>query len=196
MNFDKLIEYFLKFPGVGPRQAKRFVYFLAGENKEYVDYLAKLIAETKNGTRQCLNCFRHFESKNGGVDLCAICSSLNRDFSQIMVVEKDVDFENIERTGAFSGKYFILGGVVSLSGNNSSEVRLKELFEKVKKESPEEVILATSATAEGENTNRYIERILEPLKIKITRLGRGLSTGAELEYSDSETISNALKNRK
>ena len=112
-----------------------------------------------------------------------------------MIVEKDVDLENIERTGSFDGKYFVIGGTVALTGENK-EVRLKELFEKAKKENPREIILATSATVEGENTNNYIRRILEPLKIKITRLGRGLSTGSELEYIDSETISNALSNRK
>lgn len=195
MNTDKLIEAFLKFPGIGPRQAKRFVFFLAGENKEYVDGLAKLISEVKSGMKQCAGCFRYFESKNIEVDLCPVCADAGRDSSVIMVVEKDVDLENIERTGNFHGKYFVLGGLLSLSGNGTTEIRLKQLFDKVKKEKPKEIILATSATVEGENTNLYIERILEPLKVKISRLGRGLSTGAELEYSDSETIENALKNR-
>ena len=195
MNVDRLIESFLKFPGIGPRQARRFVYFLAGENKEYADNLAKLILEVKSGMKQCESCYRYFESKNIEIDLCPVCSGASRDSSVIMVVEKDVDLENIERTGNFRGKYFVLGGLLSLAGNGIAEVRLKQLFDKVKKEKPAEIILATSATVEGENTNLYIERILEPLKVKITRLGRGLSTGAELEYSDSETIENALKNR-
>ena len=195
MNIDRLIESFLKFPGIGPRQAKRFVYFLAGESKEYVDNLAKLISEIKSGMKQCGSCFRYFESKNIETDLCSICAGSSRDSSLIMLVEKDVDLENIERTGNFRGKYFVLGGLLSLAGNGTPEVRLKQLFDKVQKEKPAEIILATSATIEGENTNLYIERILEPLKVKISRLGRGLSTGAELEYSDSETIENALKNR-
>ena len=197
MNVDRLIESFLNFPGIGPRQAKRFVYFLAGESKEYVDNLAKLILEVKSGMKQCGSCYRYFSSSKSGVDedLCPVCSGAGRDSSVIMVVEKDVDLENIERTGNFRGKYFVLGGLLSLAGNGTAEVRLKQLFDKVQKEKPAEIILATSATVEGENTNLYIERILEPLKVKITRLGRGLSTGAELEYSDSETIENALKNR-
>ena len=195
MNIDRLIESFLKFPGIGPRQAKRFVYFLAGEDKDYVDNLAKLISEVKSGMKQCGSCFRYFESKNVEADLCPICVSSGRDSSVIMLVEKDVDLENIERTVNFRGKYFVLGGLLSLAGNGTADVRLKQLFDKVQKEKPAEIILATSATIEGENTNLYIERILEPLKVKISRLGRGLSTGAELEYSDSETIENALKNR-
>jgi len=197
MDINRLIESFLKFPGIGPRQAKRFVYFLAGESKAYADNLAKLILEVKSGMKQCESCYRYFNSSKSGVDedLCSVCSGASRDSSVIMAVEKDVDLENIERTGNFRGKYFVLGGLLSLGGNGTAEVRLKQLFDKVKKEKPAEIILATSATVEGENTNLYIERILEPLKVKITRLGRGLSTGAELEYSDRETIENALKNR-
>lgn len=202
MNVDRLIESFLKFPGIGPRQAKRFVYFLAGEEKKYVDNLAKLVLEIKSGMKQCVSCFRYFESNNNNLavkppsgDLCLICSGSGRDSSSIMVVEKDVDLENIERTGAYNGKYFVLGGLLSLNGGGKTDIRLKQLFDKTKKEKPKEVILATSATLEGENTNLYIKRILEPLKVKISRLGRGLSTGAELEYSDSETIENALKGR-
>ena len=195
MDLNKLTELFLKFPGIGPRQAKRFVYFLAGESDGYVNSLAKLIEEIKKELRQCASCLRFYESKNETSSICKICSDLNRDGSIIMIVEKDVDLENIERMGIFNGKYFVIGGAISLTGENK-EIKLKELFEKAKKEKPKEIILATSATIEGENTNNYIERILEPLKIKITRLGRGLSTGSELEYTDSETIRSALKNRK
>lgn len=196
MNLDQLIEHFLKFPGIGPRQAKRFAYFLAGENEDFVKNLARLILEVKNQTRRCESCWRFFETPNSSTSLCSICSNLNRDASSLMVVEKDVDLDNIERTGAYNGKYFVLGGTIPLTGNNKNNLRLKELFEIVKKEKIKEVILATSTTLEGENTNRYVEKILSPLKTKTTRLGRGLSTGAELEYSDSETIANALKNRK
>lgn len=191
---DKLIEYFLKFPGIGPRQAKRFAYFLALQDKNFTEDLSRLISEIKKQINQCPDCFRFFEGEK-----CAICSSLNRDKNILMIIEKDVDLENIERAGIYNGKYFILGGVMPLT-NDKNNLRFKELFEKVKKNSPagepKEIILALSANVEGENTAHYIEKILEPLKIKITKLGRGLSTGTELEYSDSETIINALKNRK
>jgi len=189
---NKLIELFLKFPGIGPRQAKRFAYFLAGEDEKFRKNLAELILEIKNEIKQCSSCYRFHQSK---AEQCNICSSLNRDKNLLMLVEKDVDLENIERGGVYNGRYFVLGGTISLT-SKSSNLKFKELFNKVKEEKPEEIILALSATVEGENTSRYIEKILEPLKIKITRLGRGLSTGTELEYSDSETIANALKNRK
>lgn len=196
MNLNKLAEIFLKFPGIGPRQAKRFVYFLAGEDKKFVDNLAQLILDLKKEMRQCHSCFRFFDSKNNDSYICELCLNPNRNQRILMAVEKDLDLENIERTGIFDGKYFVLGGTLPLSGEGANNLRFKELFEKAGKEQIKEVILATSATSEGENTNRYIERILEPLKIKVTRLGRGLSTGSELEYIDGETISNALSNRK
>jgi len=197
--FDKLVEKFLKFPGIGMRQAKRFCFFLANADKKFIEELAESILEIKKDIAQCQSCFRYFNIYGDRIsDICDICASPNRDDSLLMVVEKDPDFENIEKSGVYNGKYFILGGTLSLTNgdNKQSLLRFRELFSKVERERPKEIILGTSSTLEGENTARYIEKILEPLKIKITRLGRGLSTGAELEYMDSETISNALKNRK
>lgn len=197
-KFEDLIEHFLKFPGIGPRQAKRFAYFLSSSDNEFIKKISELILEVKKETKQCKSCYRLFHTA-----VCSVCSDLSRDNNLLMVVEKDVDFENIEKTGVYNGKYFILGGIVSFAGNSKLEnLNLKQLFEKIKSEHPKEIILATSATIEGENTARYVEKILEPFRqaqgkpIKITRLGRGLSTGTELEYIDSETINNALKNRK
>ncbi len=206
--FEKLIEHFLKFPGIGPRQAKRFGYFLANADKTFVDDLVKLILETQKNTSQCPSCFRLFKNAKIGTaefnDKCEICSNLNRDASLLMIVEKDIDFENIEKSRVYNGKYFILGGAISLTNTNGklNNLRFKQLFEKIQAARPAEIILATSATAEGENTARYVEKILEPLRqsqsdsLKITRLGRGLSTGTELEYIDSETMNNALESRK
>ncbi|MBU2109796.1 recombination mediator RecR [Patescibacteria group bacterium] len=198
--FNRLIEIFLKFPGIGPRQAKRFAYFLAGQDAKFLKDFADNILEIKKDIKQCDSCFRFYAGPQ-----CEICSNINRDKNLLMIVEKDVDLENIEKAGIYNGKYFVLGGTLSLTNSKNPPaggLRFKELFNKVQKAKPLEIILATSATAEGENTSLYIEKILEPLRqsqgkhIKITRLGRGLSTGTELEYSDSQTISNALKNRK
>lgn len=201
MSLEKLIEYFLKFPGIGPRQAKRFAYFLANENNEFLENLSKSILEIKKNIIQCNSCFRLFE-ESGAIKQCNICRDLNREKSIIMVIEKDVDLDNIEKTNAYNGMYFILGGVIPLTNAGKiNNLRFKELFKKVETEKPAEIIIATSATTEGENTGRYIEKILEPIRQaqgvpKITRLGRGLSTGTELEYIDSSTMSDALKNRK
>ncbi len=189
---NKLIEYFLKFPGIGPRQAKRFAYFLAMQDEKFLKDLSGLILGIKEDINQCRSCFRIFEGKG---EKCNLCSSLNRDNSLLMIVEKDVDLENIEKAGIYNGRYFVLGGLLPLTGDKTNNLKFKELYNKVEEEKYSEVILALSANVEGENTNRYIEKILEPLKIKITKFGRGLSTGAELEYSDSDTIKNALNNR-
>jgi len=186
----------MQFPGIGPRQAKRFAYFLADKDEQYIKNFTDTIIQVKKNIRQCPDCFRFFESTTI-VDSCGICSNINRDKSLLMIVEKDTDLENIEKSGIYNGRYFVLGGVISLNGkNNINNLRFKQLFELIKNKKPIEAVLALSATIEGENTARYIEKILEPLKIKITHLGRGLSTGAELEYIDSETLNNALKNRK
>lgn len=190
--FDKLIELFLKFPGIGPRQAKRFAFFLAAQDDIFLKNLISALSEIKKEVKQCKSCFRF----SGTTDTdCKICSDKNRE-NLVMVVEKDVDLENINKSGVYGGKYFVLGGTLSLSQSNESSLRFKELFEKIKNEKPLEVIVATSATVEGDNTARYIKKILEPLNIKTTRLGRGLSTGTELEYSDDDTIASALSNRK
>jgi recombination protein RecR len=206
-NFEKLIEYFLKFPGIGPRQAKRFALFLAGEDKKFVADIGQLILKIKESVKQCPSCYRFYgaDSVRGGAGQCCICSNLNRDNSLLLVVEKDADLQNIEKSEVYNGKYFVLGGTISLANGSAKGMagglRFRELFEKVKKEKPKEIIMALSAAIEGENTSRYVEKILEPLlskggqEIKITRLGRGLSTGTELEYSDSATIASSLRSR-
>jgi len=203
-----LAEYFSKFPGIGPRQAKRFVYFLLRENGEFSGRLADAIRELKNIISQCHLCFRFFKKgaiETGKEALCEICRDTSRDASTLLVVEKDADFENVKKGRSYGGLYFILGGSLPILEKNPSEkIRARELFDRVqnaaKAENLKEVILAMNATAEGENTALYISKILEPLvekyNFKLSTLGRGLSTGTELEYSDAETFKQALENRK
>lgn len=195
---QQLKEYFTKFPGIGSRQAQRFVYWLLTQDSEFVRNLSALLLELKKNVKQCGKCFSFHASGE-----CKICHAQNRDRSRIMVVEKDVDFENIEKIGVYNGLYFILGGVISLGQNSGRNLHMKELFNRVKSNAEnglKEIILALNATTEGDSTARYIEKILEPLagkyQIKITHFGRGLSTGTELEYIDSDTLKNALENRK
>jgi recombination protein RecR len=200
---DKLIELFKQFPGIGPRQAKRFVYFLLTRPNGYADELSKLIGEIKSRVVCCDSCFRFFARNGNPTSTCPICSDKHRDDKQLMIVSHDVDFENIERTGSFDGYYFVLGGVVPiLEKNPEKRIRQKELLEIVEKKIKNgltEIIIALNYNPEGENTLTYLSQILRPLcekqGVKISALGRGLSTGTELEYSDSDTIKNALKNR-
>ena len=197
----KLTEYFTKFPGIGPRQARRFVYFLLSQKEEFLNELLSSIKKLKTSVSQCTSCFRFFE---GNSPLCDICGGKNTDTSIIMVVEKDIDFENIKKSGVYHGRYFILGGLLPiLEKNPTDKIRIRELVKEVGKQITskklKEIVIALSANLEGDNTFQYIQKTLEPIKekhkIKISSLGRGLSTGLELEYSDSETLGNALKNR-
>ncbi len=208
-NTQKLIELFKEFPGIGPRQAKRFVYFLLMRNNGYSGELARLISEIKSNVTVCKSCFRFYTKSSSKSDVCPVCLDENRDKSLLMIVSHDVDFENIEKTKFFNGYYFVLGGTVPiLEKNPEKRIRQTELLGIVKKKISEglkEIIIALSYNPEGENSLTYLKQILSPLtnhggepsvvKIKISTLGRGLSTGTELEYSDSDTIKNALKNR-
>ncbi len=200
-NTQKLIELFKEFPGIGPRQAKRFVYFLLNRNPAYANDLAKLVTEVHSTVHSCDTCFRFFP--NGNSASCAICRDSNRDKSLLMLVSHDVDFENIEKTKFFNGYYFVLGGNIPiLEKTPERRIRQRELLDIVEKKIKNgltEIIIALNYNPEGENTLTYLKEILQPLteknNIKISTLGRGLSTGTELEYSDSDTIKNALKNR-
>lgn len=208
---EELAKYFKEFPGIGERQSKRFVYFLLHKNPTYVNELGKMVLKLKDEISQCTSCFLFFQSN--GQKLCETCRDERVDHSSLLVVEKDADFESIKRSHTYKGMYFILGGLIPIVTKETSNfVRTKELLkaieEKAKKPaSPssqggdklKEIILALSINPQGEHTDMYLREILSPLQKKygfsIVSLGRGLSTGTELEYSDSETIKNALQNR-
>ena len=203
-SIQKLTEYFAEFPGIGPRQAKRFVYYLLTRQQNHIDDIAKLLKELKSQVHVCTSCFRFFQSENAQATLCDICSSKNRDNSLLVIVSRDVDLENIERAHVHNGKYFVLGGSVPiLEKDPENRIRAKELQRTVKdraeKHELKEIILAVNATPEGENTADFVESFLKnsisDYSIKISHLGRGISTGTELEYSDADTIKNALNNR-
>lgn len=198
---QRLTELFKEFPGIGPRQAKRFVYFLLNKNQSYVSDLSKLITEVRSTVHTCSQCFRFFQ--NSKSNLCPTCASESRNKMNLMIVSHDVDYENIEKTKSYDGYYFILGGTVPiLDKNPEKRIRQDELLKTINdraKNGLSEIIIALNYNPEGENTLSYLRDILLPttqkLGIKISTLGRGLSTGTELEYSDTETIKNALKNR-
>jgi recombination protein RecR len=204
-SIERLTKLFAEFPGIGPKQAKRFVYFLITRSGGYVEELKKEINDLRYDIEMCSDCKRYFV-KNGDktVKTCVICSDTTRDQGLLMVVGRDIDFENIEKSHSFEGKYFILGGLVPiLDKNPEMRIRLTELYNSIDKNGKtgflKEIILALDANSEGEYTGELIKSHLSPLiskyNIKISELGRGLSTGTELEYSDAETIKNALKNR-
>lgn len=198
-SIDKLTEMFSKFPGIGPRQAKRFVYFLLSRNGDYSGELIKAIQGLKKEIIQCGECLRFF-AKNGQVSkLCSICSDESRDSSMLMIVPRDIDFEAVERSGSYKGYYFILGGVVPiLEKEPEKRIRIKDLGFRIKegmRKGLKEIILAMNANLDGENTAEFIKQRYKSDTFIFSTLGRGLSTGAELEYADPETLKNAFLHR-
>lgn len=200
-SIDKLAEYFAKFPGIGPRQAKRFVHFLLTRNNGFLYEFTDLVKQLKKDVKICEACSR-FYSVDDQSSLCRICKNPNRDETVLMVVAKDADLENIERVGNYNGLYFVLGGLLPiLEKEPEQRIRIKKLRELIQKKngSLKEIILALSLNPEGENTLEYLTQQIKSISVKsplkITTLGRGLSTGTELEYLDDNTFQNAFKNR-
>ena len=203
---DKLITYFEKFPGTGLRQAKRFAFHVLTLRPEQVQELAELITTIQNSVIECVSCHRFFSDSGIRQAECSICRSSNRDHSKLLIISRDSDIEAIERSKVYDGVYFVLGGTVSLLSNSSQhpeKVRsgaLKALVaDKTNSKTLKEIILAFSINPDGENTSRFVENLLAELikenAIEVSYLGRGLSTGSELEYADPETIKNALTHR-
>lgn len=194
----ELQKHFQKFPQIGPRQASRFSFFLLKQPVETIDNLIKALTALKNEVNTCKNCFL---PTNYSSMLCDICKDTKRNKGSIYIIEKESDAINIEKINLHNGVYFILSENISPIGKSEiAKNRIKILIKKLKmRDDALEVILALNNTREGNFTSLYIQELfkknLEKSNIKITRLGRGLSTGSELEYADEETLRNALKNR-
>lgn len=203
-TIEKLSELFEKFPGVGKRQAKRFVYYLLRRNSGFSKDLTEAISKLKNNIRLCQESFQYFYSENKNETLSPIARSHSRDRSKMLVVEKDTDLENLEAMNAYNGIYFVLGGSIPVLAKNPEDfVRINELKKVLKKKIDDgelkEVILGLSVNPQGEHTLEYLQKELAPFVkdgLKMSVLGRGLSTGTELEYSDKETFENAFAGRK
>ncbi len=203
-TIGKLEEIFRHFPGIGPRQAKRFAYYLLTKSPADLAELVRLIGDLKQSVSVCKKCQRYFPiGVKAPSETCPICSDENRNRDTLMVVSRDIDFQSVEKSRAYHGLYFILGGSIPiLEEMPEKKIRQKELLERVSELGTDlrEIIIATNLNPEGEHTAMHIGKILKPLaekqSFKLTALGRGLSTGTELEYSDSETLKSALENRR
>lgn len=201
-SIQRAIDAFAKLPTVGPRTASRFVFKLLKSSDKEVDELVNAIKDLKENMRMCPFCYNPYEEPTA--EHCAICRNQRRDRTTLCVVEKESDIEAIEKTNQYKGLYFIFGGTVGmLRQEDLKNVRGEELKKRVS--SPKnfgfdtefkEVIIGINPTTEGEATALYIERILEPLSIKTTRLGRGIPMGGELEYADEETLRSSFEGRK
>lgn len=196
-----LEELFARFPGIGPKQARRFVYFLLTRDEAYLSELSGFIKTLKQDVVSCESCLRIFPKDIGQTKLCSICRDESRDKNTLMLVARDMDLEHIEKTDVYKGLYFVMGGTIPiLDKEPERRIRIKRLLDHISKhQGIKEIILAMNATPEGEHTMSFISQTLSPLvekhHLKISYLGRGLSTGTELEYSDKETLKNALERR-
>ncbi len=200
----RLAQLFAEFPGIGSRQSKRFVYFLLKKDRRYIDDLVREIRALEERISECARCHRYFTRRSETASsLCVICADEGRERGTLLIVERDADLEAIERSGTYNGGYFVLGGTLQiLEKEPASRIRIGELMELIERESGDlkEIIIATALTPESEHTAEYVRETITPLSernfIRITGLGRGLSTGTELEYSDAETLRWALEGRK
>ena len=196
---ETLTSLFEKFPGIGPRQAGRFVQFLLRSPASVRRELAEAVQALSASVHQCIECMR-FHSEKGKA--CGICSNRNRDVSLLAVVASDADLTALEKSGTYRGNYFVLGGTISLASETTNGLRIKQLLARMndlRSRSLKEVILAFPANPEGDATAIQLREKMFDLvgrTLKITALGRGLSTGSELEYADAETIKNALDSRR
>jgi recombination protein RecR len=190
-EIDELIKIISKLPGLGPKSAKRIVLKLINEKDELVKPLANVLAHVYKNVTRCLSC----GSLKSNISGCLNCENINEKFNKICVVEDIADKWSIENSNIFKGYFHILGGTLSSAGNKKDELLINSLVERVDKEKIEEVILATSATVEGQTTAYYIQDSLKNLNVKITKLAQGLPVGGEIESLDDGTLYSAFKFR-
>jgi recombination protein RecR len=188
----RLIEELNKLPGIGPKSAKRLAYHLLRSSDEEARALAEAILTLKEKIKLCSVCFDSTDC-----DPCRICEDKQRDHSKICVVEKPSDILPLEQTGKYDGVYHVLHGTISpTQGIGPEDLKMRELLTRLKDGSVTEVIVATNPNVESETMAMYLQRLITPLGIRVTRLARGLPFGAELEYADDLTLGQALENRR
>ncbi|MFP6680348.1 MAG: recombination mediator RecR, partial [Dehalococcoidia bacterium] len=175
----------------GPKSAQRLTYYMIRMPREEAEALAEALISVKDRIVLCTKCLNITEDP-----VCPVCNNERRDRSRICVVEEPLDVLAIERTRAYDGLYHVLHGSISpVNGIGAEQLKIRELLDRLRDESVTELILATNPNLEGEATSMYLQRLISPLGIKVTRLARGLSSGADLEYADEMTLANALQGR-
>ena len=190
-NVQNLIDELAKLPGIGPKTAQRLTFYMLRSSEKSLNDLGTAVLNLKQGVKTCSTCSNISET-----DPCYICDDERRDKQVVCVVEEPLDVVAIERTGKFNGLYHVLGGVISpIDGIGPEDLFIRELVEKSKSIDISEVILATNPSIEGETTAMYIQKLIGPLGIKITRIARGLPVGGDLEYADEITLSRAIEGR-
>jgi recombination protein RecR len=192
---NDVIESLGRLPGVGARTAERYAYFLLKTNREISQNIASALEQLHDGVKNCPATFAIMDSSE---ELSPLYTDPARDKSTILVVEEPLDIYAIEHTKAFTGTYHVLGGAISpMDGITADKLHIRELIERVEKDSATEIIIATNPSVEGESTAILLEKLLHEKypELKITRLARGLPLGVSLEYADQITLASALNNR-
>lgn len=189
-HISKLIEELSTLPGIGPKTAGRLAFHILDMPKEQVQSIADALTNAKNNVRFCKCCYTLTDS-----EMCPICSSKERDHKTIMVVETTRDMAAYENVGEYNGVYHVLHGAINpMLGIGQNDIRLKELFERLK-DDVDEVIIATNSSVEGEATAMYISKVVKPIGIKVTRIASGVPVGGDLECVDNVTLLRALNGR-
>jgi len=193
-SIQKLVDHFTTLPGIGPKTAEKLVFFLLRKPTKDLKDFGKSLSEIPENVKICSQCQNFADS-----ELCFICANPRRDQSIICVVADPLDLLALENTKNFRGVYHVLGHNINpLEGITPNDIRIKELIQRIEKNEPKtkEIILALDANTEGETTALYLARILKQYKIKITRIGKGLPMGSDMEYADSITLTSALEGRR
>ncbi len=191
-SVEKLINEFRKLPAIGPKSARRIVYYLLKLPPRQIEDFARSLIEMKEKVKFCSLCYNLSEE-----DTCHICRDGSRDQEKICIVEEVGDVTILEKTGRYRGLYHVLGGLLSPIENiGPTELRIPGLMERIKKNRVSEVIIALNPTVEGESTAMYIQKMVAPLGAKPTMLASGLPVGGDLEYADEITIGRALADRR
>ena len=190
-DIDNLIKLISKLPGLGPKSAKRIVLKLINNREELVKPIANTLAKVYKNITRCNFC----GSLKSNLDGCRNCENIKEKYNKICVVEDIADQWSIENSNIYKGYFHILGGTISSVGQRKEDLLINSLVERVKKDNIEEVILATSATVEGQTTAYYIQDSLKNSNAKVTKLAQGLPIGGEIESLDDGTLFSAFKNR-
>ena len=189
---QRLIEAFHRLPGIGPKSAQRLAYHILGTSEQEAEQLAGAVLEVKRRIRLCSVCMNITES-----DPCRYCDDDRRDKTVVCVVEQPLDVLALERSGGFRGQYHVLHGVLNpMDGVGPEDIHVRELVVRLQDGVIQEVIMATNPSLEGEATAMYIQRLVGPAGVRVTRLARGLPSGADLEYTDDVTLARALEGRR
>ena len=191
-SIASLIEHFQRFPSVGPKSAQRMAFYLLRMPKSEVEKFAQSMLDAKENTKTCEICFNL-----SATSPCEICTSSQRDKSTICVVAETKDLIAIEKTNEYKGLFHVLQGLISpMDGIGADDIRIKELLTRLTDENVREVILALSPSVEGEATSLYLNKLIKPFGVKISRIAFGLPVGADLEYADEITIAKAIEGRR